>query len=154
MDNWRSSDARQRCDNSRWLADGPDHNRSNNNFSMWPDKALTILCYSLAAILRWKFRKARVYFLTPALIHEFLNFFQNFCECYLVPDIPKGLTLFELKGIVLYTSCYLRKLIARRVFFHQIFCQIWHLTPDLFWGLKSATLFVLCYLFTFHALLK
>ncbi len=39
----------QRCGNSRRLTDGSVHNR-NNNFPMWPDKILTILCYFLAAI--------------------------------------------------------------------------------------------------------
>ncbi len=33
----------QRCANSRWLTNGSDHNRNNNN-------VLTILCYFLAAI--------------------------------------------------------------------------------------------------------
>ncbi len=39
----------QRCANSSWQTDGPDHNR-NNNSSMWPDNVLTVLCYSLAAL--------------------------------------------------------------------------------------------------------
>ncbi len=39
----------QLCANSRWLADGSDHDR-NNDFLMWPNNVLTILGYVLAEI--------------------------------------------------------------------------------------------------------
>ncbi len=58
MDNWKATprdnvffEDLQRCAKSRWLTDGSDHNR-NNNFLMWPDNVMTILCYFLAAKFR------------------------------------------------------------------------------------------------------
>ncbi len=49
----------QRCTNSRWLADRPDHSR-NNNSSTWPADVLPVIFYSLGAIST--LNKGRVYY--------------------------------------------------------------------------------------------